>query len=80
MKKVIFFDGDGTLWYPSKTKRTVAPHWVYSDPATIADPHAEFEVTPTAIEALQQLGEMGIKRVLLSTSPEPEQLAIASRT
>ena len=33
MKKVVFFDGDGTLWYPKTTKRTAAPHWVYLDPA-----------------------------------------------
>lgn len=79
MKKVIFFDGDGTLWYPAKTKRIVRPHWVYHDPS-IADPLAEFIVTPTASETLTRLGEMSIKRVLLSTSPEQEEEAIRSRT
>jgi len=78
MKKVIFFDGDGTLWYPKTTKRTVAPHWVYLD-HSIADPYALFVPTPTVVETLQRLGEMNIKRVLLSTSPLPEEEAIMSR-
>ena len=30
-KTIIFFDGDGTIWYPKNTKRKVAPHWIYSD-------------------------------------------------
>ncbi len=78
MKKVIFFDGDGTLWYPKTTKRTVAPHWVYLDPA-ITDPWSLFIPVPTVVETLQRLGEMKIKRVLLSTSPLPEEEAIMSR-
>ena len=78
MKKVIFFDGDGTLWYPKTTKRTVAPHWVYLD-HSIADPYALFIPTPTVVETLERLGEMKIKRVLLSTSPLPEEEAIMSR-
>lgn len=78
MKKIIFFDGDGTLWYPRTTKRTTAPHWVYFDDA-IADPFAEFIVTPTATETLETLGEKGIMRVLLSSCPLPEEEAIMSR-
>lgn len=67
-KKVIFFDGDGTLWYPRSTLRTRKPHWVYLD-ETITDPITELVATPTAITTLQQIGELGIVRVLLSTSP-----------
>lgn len=78
MKKIIFFDGDGTLWYPEKTKRQIPPQWVYTDP-DIADPIAEFVVTPTAPELLQELGKLGIKRVLLSTSPLAEEEAIMHR-
>ena len=78
MKKVIFFDGDGTLWYPETTKRTIAPHWVYLD-KTISDPYELFVPTPTVAETLTQLGELSIKRVLLSTSPLPEEEAIMSR-
>lgn len=79
MKKVIFFDGDGTLWYPESTKRTVAPHWVYFDPMTMSNPWAEFVATPTVAETLRRLGDLNIKRVLLSTSPLPEEEAIMSR-
>lgn len=78
VKKVIFFDGDGTLWYPQSTKRTKPPHWVYFD-KTIVDLYAEFIVTPTTVETLVELGKRGIKRVLLSTSPLPEEEAIMSR-
>ncbi len=78
MKKIVFFDGDGTLWYPESTKRTKPPHWVYFD-KNITDPFKEFVVTPTAVETLTALGEKGVKRVLLSTSPLSEEEAIMSR-
>lgn len=78
MIKVVFFDGDGTLWYPSRTKRTQKPHWVYTD-ASIKDPIQEFEVTPGTIETLEELGRRGIKRVLLSTSPLVVDEAILHR-
>ncbi len=77
MKKIVFFDGDGTLWYPKTTKRTKAPHWVYFD--TTIDAYGQFIVTPTTIETLEELGGRGIKRVLLSTSPLSEEEAIMSR-
>lgn len=79
MKKIIFFDGDGTLWYPSATKRSTPPHWVYKD-LTITNPIAQFIATPTAIETLRRLHELGVKAVLLSTSPLPESAAIEQRT
>lgn len=78
MKKVIFFDGDGTLWYPKTTKRTRKPHWVYLD-ESIADPVGEFIITPHAKDVLETLGSKGIKRVLLSTSPLSEEEAIMQR-
>ena len=77
MKKVIFFDGDGTLWYPKTTKRTKAPHWVYFDDSI--DPYEQFIITPTTTQTLEELGRRKIMRVLLSTSPLPEEEAIISR-
>lgn len=77
MKKVIFFDGDGTLWYPKTTKRTKAPHWVYLGGAI--DPYEQFVITPTTAETLEELGKRQMKRVLLSTSPLPEDEAIINR-
>ena len=31
MKKIIFFDADGILWYPEKTKQSCHPIWLYED-------------------------------------------------
>lgn len=75
MKKVVFFDGDGTLWYPESTKRTVAPHWIYEHD----DPWSHLVPTPRTAETLQRLGEINVRRVLLSTCPLPEEEALASR-
>lgn len=77
-KEVVFFDGDGTLWYPRSTLRTRKPHWVYLDEA-IADPIAEMVVTPQAESTLRELGKRGIQRVLMSTSPLEEEEALAHR-
>lgn len=77
-KEVIFFDGDGTLWYPRTSLRTRKPHWVYLD-ETVADPIAEMVATPKAEATLRQLGERGIRRVLMSTSPLEEEEALAHR-
>jgi phosphoglycolate phosphatase-like HAD superfamily hydrolase len=78
MKKVVFFDGDGTLWYPKSTLRTQKPHWVYNHPE-IDDPRAELIVTPKTITTLKELGARGIRRVLLSSCPLPEEEAITNR-
>lgn len=77
-KEVVFFDGDGTLWYPRTTLRTCKPHWVYTD-KDVADPIAEMIVTPQAEDTLRELGERGIQRVLMSTSPLKEEAALAHR-
>lgn len=77
-KKVIFFDGDGTLWYPKTTERTRPPQWVYLDEA-ITDPITELVITPTTKETLSVLGGLGIMRVLLSTCPLPEEEAVKDR-
>jgi HAD superfamily phosphatase (TIGR01681 family) len=73
MKKIIFFDGDGTLWYPKKTKYTEKPWWVYNNPDT--DWHAErhMTTTPHLIEVLKKLRAMGIILVVLSTQPGTSQ-------
>jgi FMN phosphatase YigB (HAD superfamily) len=78
MKKVIFFDGDGTVWYPSATLRSRKPWWIYED-TSLADPIRELIVTPTTVDLLHELGRRGIKRVLLSTSPLAQDEAILHR-
>ncbi len=74
-KKIIFFDGDGTIWYPKSTKRKVAPHWVYSD-KKIGDKYLKHLIlTPSAVVTLKKLKKLGIFLVLLSTHPHPPKEA-----
>ncbi len=68
-KKIIFFDGDGTIWYPRLSKRSRAPHWIYSD-KNIGDNYLEhLTLTPSALETLKKLKKLGIMLILLSTYP-----------
>lgn len=67
-KKIIFFDADGTLWYPIQTKYTVKPHWLYKD-KSIKDYHPHLMLIPTVESTLRKLKKMGIITVILSTHP-----------
>ena len=69
MKDIIFFDGDGTLWYPSLTKYEKRPDWIYENPQTRRDPKRHLELTPSAKEALIALKQQGFLIGLLSASP-----------
>ena len=75
-KRIIFFDGDGTLWYPKATRRTTKPHWVYDDEATRDNYLEHLELTPGTREALVQLKEDGILLAVLSANPHEERIAI----
>lgn len=68
IKKIIFFDADGTLWYPIKTKHTQLPHWLYLD-KSIKDHHPHMIIIPTVESTLKKLKRMGILTVVLSTHP-----------
>lgn len=75
-KQLIFFDGDGTLWYPKATKRTAKPHWIYHDPAT-KDNYLEYlELTPGTKETLAWLKNQGARLVVLSANPYDENTAV----
>lgn len=74
-KKLIFLDGDGTVWYPSSTKRTKKPHWIYHDPDTKDNYLEHLELTPNIKETLLKLKEMGMILVLISASPDPVEVA-----
>jgi FMN phosphatase YigB (HAD superfamily) len=76
MKKIIFFDGDGTLWAPKHPKYE-EPWHIYIDQD--ADPFSECQPEPGALETLEAIGELGIKRILLSTSPLPPEQAMMNR-
>lgn len=68
-KKIIFFDGDGTIWYPRSSRRKKAPHWIYSD-KNIGDNYLKHLIlTPSALVSLKKLKKQGIILVLLSTYP-----------
>lgn len=68
-KKIIFFDGDGTLWYPRQTKRTQKPFWVYLDAHTKDSYLDHLVLTPHAVETLRVLRSHTSMTVLLSTHP-----------
>lgn len=75
-KKIIFFDGDGTLWYPKKTKHTKPPICFYRDKRF--KNHAKHLIlTPSALSTLTKLKKEGIITVVLSTHPHPPKEADA---
>lgn len=76
-KKIIFFDGDGTLWYPTKTKRREKPHWVYQTDGTPDDHCGELMLIPAVLPTLKKLKKLGVMTVLLSTHPHPPKEAKA---
>ncbi len=74
MKKIIFFDADGTLWYPRQTKYNKHPVWVYRQ---YPNPHLarkQIMLIPGVIQTLRKLKKKGIKLIILSTNPrEPKE-------
>lgn len=75
-KKIIFFDGDGTLWYPKSTERTKKPHWVYHDAATKDSYLEHIELTPKTKETLESLHKKGMKLAVISANPSQEEIAV----
>jgi len=76
MKKIIFFDGDGTLWYPKKTKYAKHPVWLYKD-SRFKNHVNHIIMTPSALSTLEKLKRMGVITVVLSTHPHPPKEADA---
>lgn len=76
-KKIIFFDGDGTLWYPKATKRTQKPHWIYHDELTKDHYLDHLELTPGTKEVLELLHKRGIYLVVISANPHTQEVAEA---
>jgi beta-phosphoglucomutase-like phosphatase (HAD superfamily)/predicted kinase len=75
-KKIIFLDGDGTLWYPKKTKRTEKPHWIYDHPETKDNYLEHLELTPDTKETLEKLKDLGVYLVVISANPRAEHMAV----
>lgn len=75
-KKIIFFDGDGTLWYPKKTKYARHPVWLYKD-KRFKNHINHLIMTPSALSTIKKLKQMGILTIVLSTHPHPPKEADA---
>lgn len=67
-KKIVFFDGDGTLWYPKKTKYSRHPVWLYKD-KRFKNHLNHLILIPSVLNTLKKLKKMGVLTVVLSTSP-----------
>lgn len=77
-KKIIFFDGDGTIWYPKTTKRSKLPYWIYGDTNNLEINYQSLRhliLTRTALTTLKNLRRNGVKLILLSTHPHPSKIA-----
>ena len=74
MIKILFFDADGTLWYPKKTKRESNPKWIHRD-TTIHDVRKHLMLAPDVFSTLSKLKKTNIKLVVLSVSPLPAKKA-----
>lgn len=74
-KKIIFFDGDGTLWYPKSTRYTQKPHWIYLQSKHAGDHYKHLVMIPTVFSTLKKLKKMDVITVLLSTHPHPPKEA-----
>lgn len=76
MKRIIFFDADGTLWYPKKTRFEEKPWWIYDHPTIKReDPLKHLTLTPNVKKTLKRLHEMGLILVLISQSPYSKRRA-----
>lgn len=63
--RIVFLDGDGTLWYPRVSRNTKPPHWVYDQPRALE----RMTLVPKARQALRRLRLMRVLLVLVSTHP-----------
>ncbi len=75
-KKIIFFDGDGTIWYPKKTKHNKHPVWIYKDRRVKNHNHNTTPI-PSVLSTIRKLKKIGVVTILLSTNPSPSEIANA---
>lgn len=74
-KSIVFFDGDGTIWYPKKTKWNIAPYWIYRGNATAETYLRHLILTPRVLAALKKLKRAGKLLALISTHPHTRREA-----
>lgn len=75
-KSIVFFDGDGTLWYPKKTKYAKHPVWLYKD-RRFKNHINHLIMTPSALSTIRRLKKEKIITVVLSTHPHQPKVADA---
>ena len=68
-KAIVFFDGDGTLWYPKKTGCTKHPVWIYQD-KRYKNHVNHLIMIPSVFSTIKKLKKMGVITVILSTHPQ----------
>lgn len=68
-KKIIFFDADGTIWYPKETKYDKHPVWVYHKYTNPFLARKQIMLIPGAVQTLRKLKKKNMTLVVLSTSP-----------
>lgn len=76
-KKIIFFDGDGTLWYPKKTKYKEGPWWIYKLPEKSKEHNKHLMMTPSTLQTIKKLKKKGVILIILSTHPHTPKEADA---
>ena len=77
MKTILFFDADGTLWYPKKTRYKEKPWWIYNHPKLkSSDPLKHLTLMPHVKETLKKLDDMGLILVLISQLPYNKKVAL----
>lgn len=77
MKKIIFFDADGTLWYPKQTKYSDTPWWIYYHPeGKKIDPLKHLMLMPHVERTLKRLKKEGFTLVLISQLPYTKKVSL----
>ncbi|MEP7162373.1 MAG: HAD hydrolase-like protein [Candidatus Moraniibacteriota bacterium] len=76
-KRIIFFDGDGTLWYPKSTKHRVAPHWIYKDLKIGQKFLDHLVIIPSVLKTLKELKHRDFIMIIISTHPHRPKIAHA---
>ncbi len=76
-KRIVFFDGDGTLWYPKKTGYEEKPWWIYEHPKTKKNPNEHSALMPGVRATLKELKARGVILALISGVPYKKERAVA---
>lgn len=68
-KRVIFFDGDGTTWYPRETKREVPPYLIYKKYKKEKDYLPKLKLAYGIVKIIKKLKKEEKTLILISTMP-----------